>query len=107
MELTAKEKSYIKGLAHHLKPVIYIGKSSISNEVLQELSNTIKKHELIKVKIQLSGNKEKKLFANEIAKLSDTTLIQIIGKNIVLLKFNETNSKLYKKLKKYLEISNQ
>ena len=48
--LTSKQKKQLKGLAHHLEPIVRVGKSKISDAVLAELLRTLEAHELIKVR---------------------------------------------------------
>ena len=49
--LTGKQKRYLRGLGHDLKPVILIGKGEVNEPLLQETASALESHELIKVKI--------------------------------------------------------
>ena len=51
MELTTKQKLYLKSKAHDLKPVVMIGQKGVTDSVIEEIKTSIDHHELIKVKI--------------------------------------------------------
>ena len=50
MELTSKQRKYLRSKAHHLKPVIIIGKTKINQSIIDTIDNALKSHELIKIK---------------------------------------------------------
>jgi len=52
--LTSKQKRILKAEAHHLKPVLHIGKSGVTEALAQEIDIVLDSLELIKVK--LNGN---------------------------------------------------
>ncbi|HID00207.1 MAG TPA: YhbY family RNA-binding protein, partial [Piscirickettsiaceae bacterium] len=51
MALSMQQKKYLRGIAHHLKPVIIIGQYGLSEGLMNELNSTLDHHELIKIKI--------------------------------------------------------
>ena len=50
--ITGKQRSYLKKLGHELEPVVYIGKSDMTENVIKEMDNLLESRELIKVKLQ-------------------------------------------------------
>jgi len=44
------QKKYLRGLGNRLKPVVYIGKNGLSEQVLTSINEALDTHELIKVK---------------------------------------------------------
>ncbi len=59
MTLSNKQKQYLKGLAHSLKPVVQLGNNGLTEGVLAEIDVAITHHELIKVKIPTDDKEEK------------------------------------------------
>ena len=49
-KLTGRQKRYLRGLAHGLKPVVQIGRNGLSDSVLESLGEALDRHELIKVR---------------------------------------------------------
>ena len=50
MELTAKQKQYLRGLAHPQKPLVQIGTKGIQDSVVEQISEQLSAHELVKVR---------------------------------------------------------
>jgi RNA-binding protein len=76
--LTGRQRTFLRGLAHDLNPVMQLGKDSTKPALLAELDRTLDAHELIKVRIlrecpddldTLEGVVESQLKANVVGKL--------------------------------------
>ena len=48
MEMNGKQKRYLRSLAVNIKPIVQIGKSGLSNEILTSIRNAADARELIK-----------------------------------------------------------
>ena len=46
--MTSKQRSYLKGLAMNIEPVFQIGKSSVTPENVEAISEVFNTHELFK-----------------------------------------------------------
>ncbi len=89
--LTNNQKKYLRKLAHDLNPVVMIGQQGLSEAVLSELDSTMKKHELVKIKIRVDDRNKKKEMVDRIIKLSEALLVQIIGGVLVIYRPFEEN----------------
>ena len=89
--LTNNQKKYLRTLAHNLSPVVMIGQQGLSEAVLSELDSTMKKHELLKIKIRVDDRNKKKEMVDRIIKLSEALLVQIIGSVLVIYRPFEEN----------------
>ena len=87
-ELTIKQKKFLKGLAHPLSPVVKIGKEGITSGVLESIKNELLYRELIKVKIGNNSDVGKIEAAQLIPEKTASSLVQLIGKTIILYKTN-------------------
>lgn len=68
MNLSSKERAFLKKLAHDLEPVVRIGKGGIDDDVIESIASVVKKRELIKVKILQNSSVElERELGNEIA----------------------------------------
>ena len=84
--LTGKQKRYLRGVGHHLKPVIMVGKGEITEALTAETVEALAAHELIKVKILESCLLDRKEAANELAASSGAEVAQVLGRTILLYK---------------------
>jgi RNA-binding protein len=86
MTLSNKQKQYLKGLAHALKPVVQLGNNGLTEGVLAEIDGAIKHHELIKVRIPTEDKEEKALIMDAIIRETGATKLQAVGHVLVLYK---------------------
>ena len=70
----------------HLTPILRIGKSGVTDSVIAEIKEQLKKRKLIKLKLLKSviEGKDKKELAQEIADKTNSELIHQVGFVIVL-----------------------
>ena len=80
MKLTPKQKSYLRGKAHSLKPVIIIGNNGLSEAVLNEIEIALAHHELLKVKIGAGERIARQAIIDEICKTLGAEFVQTLGR---------------------------
>lgn len=90
--LTGKQRSYLKGLANSLEPIMQIGKGGVTENVLKQIDDALNARELIKIKILNNSMLSAKDTANEIAESLRAEYVQSIGNKFVLYK--ESKEKL-------------
>jgi RNA-binding protein len=93
MSLSSKATRYLRGLAHHLKPVILVGDKGLSAAVVHAACEALEHHELIKCKV--AGDRDDvKEAADSLVIGTGGALVQIIGKTIVLYKAREEDPEI-------------
>lgn len=92
MNLTSKQRAYLKSKAQVIDPILQIGKSSVTTELISSISEAIEKRELVKLHILQNCLDDPKEIANTIAERTQSTVVQIIGKKIVLFKQKKKDS---------------
>lgn len=91
--LNAKQKKYLKGLGHHLSPVVLIGKEGLSERLIDATIQELEHHELIKVKVGNNSGIDKKEAALTLPEAAGGELVQLIGKTLLLYKENKQKPK--------------
>ena len=89
MHLSNKQKQFLKGLAHSLKPVIQLGANGLTEGVMAEIDVALNHHELIKIKIPTDDREEKSLIIKAIVSETNSEKIQTIGHMLVIFKPSE------------------
>ena len=89
MNLTTKQRQFLKGLAHHLSPVVMLGGNGLTEGVLAEIDNALNHHELIKVKIAGADREVKQLIIDAIVRETNAVNVQTIGHVLVLYRQTE------------------
>jgi len=87
--LSTKQKQFLKGLAHHLSPVVMLGGNGLTEGVLAEIDNALNHHELIKVKIAGADRETKQLIIDAIVRETKSSNVQTIGHILVLYRSSE------------------
>ena len=90
--MTSKQRAYLRSLANTLEPIFQIGKSGISENLIQQLSDALDARELIKIHVLETAPDTAKNLGIEISNLTNSTLVQTIGNKITLFKQKEKNS---------------
>ncbi|MBF0213289.1 MAG: ribosome assembly RNA-binding protein YhbY [Magnetococcales bacterium] len=76
--LSGFQRKFLRGQAHALQPVVWVGKDGLGETLLQEVDRALEDHELIKIKF--NDHKERKAdLSEEIARETRSTLAGMIG----------------------------
>ena len=78
--LTGAQKHYLRGLAHHRKPVVTIGANGVTGAVLAEVDEALAHHELIKVKLPAVEAGRKREIVDEVCGATRAQRVQTIGR---------------------------
>ena len=78
-------RKYLRSMAHHLDPVVIIGKRGLTDSVIQKIDDALLSHELIKIKF-LEFQDQKKILSDEIVQRTQSEIVGRIGHVIMLYK---------------------
>ncbi len=92
--MTSKQRAYLKGLAMNIEPIFQIGKSSLTPEVTEAIAESFNTRELIKVAVLKNCMDDPKAIAEMIAERTQSQVVQVIGKKIVLYKESKDHKKI-------------
>jgi RNA-binding protein len=76
--LKGSQKKYLRSQAHHLKPLVIIGRNGLNEQVLGTVDIALRDHELIKIKFG-EFKEDKKEISAEIAQATKSELVGIVG----------------------------
>lgn len=83
MQLTSGQRKKLRSLAHHLDPIVYIGKQGLTDAVIQAAQEALRDHELVKVKFN-DFKDEKRDITAQLAQATQSAEVGIRG-NIATL----------------------
>lgn len=84
--MTTKQRAYLKGLAMNIDAIFQVGKSSLTPEFTQAISEALEKRELIKISVLNNCLDDPNELAKILAERTRSSVVQVIGKKIVLYK---------------------
>ena len=89
----SKQRAYLKGLAQTIQPILQIGKSSLTPEFTEAVSEALAARELIKISVLQNCDDDPKIIAQYLAERTHADVVQVIGKKIVLYKEGKDTKK--------------
>lgn len=92
--LTGRQRSYLKGIANGIDPILQIGKNGITENLIKQIDEALEAREIIKVKVLNNSLLDAKETANELAKLTNSEFVQSIGNKFVLYRESRENKKI-------------
>lgn len=84
MQLSSKQRRYLKSLAHHLNPLVQVGKQGYSAQMRDEIDRHLKDHELIKVRVAADERSDFESLASQMATETQAALVATIGRITLL-----------------------
>ena len=91
--LNSKQRANLRSQASALAPVFYVGKSGISDELLNQLENVLNARELIKISVHENCGYKAREVADEIAPRLDADVVAVIGRKFVLFRVSKDPKK--------------
>lgn len=82
--MTSKQRAYLRKLAQTTEPVISIGKSGVTPELCEAVSEALSSRELIKLNILKNCFDDPREVADTLAGRTRSEVVQLIGRKIVL-----------------------
>ena len=92
--LNSKQRAFLKSLASNIDTILMVGKGGISNEVIKQADDALRKRELIKGKVLETAEDSPMDIALEIAKSTNSEVVQVIGSKFVLFRVNPKEPKI-------------
>ena len=92
--LSGAQRRYLRGLGHHLKPVVLIGDKGIHEGLVRQISLALEDHELIKIKARGADAGERAALARELHARTGAQIAQIVGRTLLLYLANPSEPKI-------------
>lgn len=92
--MKGKQKSYLRSIAMTEQPIFQIGKGGINDNLVEQLNDALEARELIKIRVLNNSDDNAKGIAPELAELTKSELIQVIGHNVVLYRKSKKKSRI-------------
>lgn len=84
MELTSKQRAYLRGLANPLEPIVIIGKDGIGDNLIKQANDALEARELIKCRVLENSMLTAREACDELSVLTRSEQVQVIGTKFVL-----------------------
>ncbi|MDD1769902.1 MAG: YhbY family RNA-binding protein [Methanomassiliicoccales archaeon] len=82
--MSRKTKKELRGEGMELKPTVHVGKGGLTDSIVEEVKNQVKKNKLVKVRLLASSSQEKHELAEELATRAGVRLLEVRGSTVLL-----------------------
>ena len=90
--LKGSQRRYLKSQAHHLDPVVFVGKRGLTDDLVAAVDQALEAHELIKIKFNEHKDKKKDIVA-ALVERTGSERIGLIGNVAILYRQQEDEEK--------------
>ena len=90
--LSSSQRSYLRTQAHHLEPVVLIGKHGITDGTIESIDRVLEARELIKIKFR-EFKDEKLSLSEKITELTNAQVVGVIGHTVIIFRQNPDSDK--------------
>ncbi|HNR29535.1 MAG TPA: ribosome assembly RNA-binding protein YhbY [Candidatus Hydrogenedentes bacterium] len=81
--LTSSQRKYLRAAAHHLAPLIIVGKHGLTDALVRAAGEALEDHELIKVRFNDFKDRKREL-SEEIARRTGAHIVGALGHVFIL-----------------------
>ena len=92
-DLTSKQRAQLRGLANDLDAIVHIGKDGINDNLIKQANDALEAREIIKCKVLENSMLTAREACGQLAKLTRSEEVQVIGTKFVLYRQHYDKSK--------------
>lgn len=93
MELTSKQRAQLRGIANTIDTIVHIGKDGINDNLIKQSNDALEAREIIKCKVLENSMLTAREACGQLAKLTRSEEVQVIGTKFVLYRQHYDKSK--------------
>ena len=94
MELSSKQRAYLRSLSNDLDVIVHIGKDGIGDNLVKQANDALEARELIKCRVLENSMLTAREACDQLAEVCRAEPVQVIGSKFVLYKRNEQKPKI-------------
>ena len=92
--LTSKQRAQLRSLASNMDVIMQVGKSGVTEAMAKTVSDALEARELIKMRVLENSGEEVRDAAEQLAAATDSEVVAVIGKCLILYRESETKKKI-------------
>ena len=93
MDLTSKQRAQLRGLANSIDTILIVGKDGIGDNLVKQANDALEAREIIKCKVLENSMLTAREACGQLAKLTRSEEVQVIGTKFVLYRRHYDKSK--------------
>lgn len=93
MDLTSKQRAQLRALANDIDTIVHVGKDGVGENLIKQADDALEARELIKCKVLENSMLTAREACGQLAKLTRSEEVQVIGTKFVLYRRHYDKSK--------------
>ena len=93
MELTSKQRAQLRGIANSIDTILIVGKDGIGENLVKQANDALEAREIIKGRVLENSMLSPREAAEELAPLTRSEVVQVIGTKFVLYRMSHDKNK--------------
>ena len=93
MELSSKQRAYLRSLSNDLDVIVHIGKDGIGDNLVKQANDALEARELIKCRVLENSMLTAREACDELSALTRSEQVQVIGTTFVLSRPSQQEAK--------------
>ena len=93
MELSSKQRAYLRSLSNDLDVIVHIGKDGIGDNLIKQVNDALEARELIKGRVLENSMLTAREAAEQLSVAARCEVVQVIGSKFVLYRMQHDKSK--------------
>ena len=94
MELTGADRRALRALGNALKPVIFIGKRGVTDDILQAVRAAHEHDDLLKLRVLDNCPVDRREVGRDLEARSGSAVVQVLGRTILLFRRHPEKPKI-------------
>ena len=92
--MTGKQRSYLRGLANTMDPILHVGKDGVTDNVIRQADDALEARELVKGTVLQNSPVTAREAADELCEATGAQPVQCIGNRFVLYRAKKKDPKI-------------
>lgn len=92
--LTSKQRAQLRSMASTMDTIMQIGKNGITDALVKTVGDALEARELIKMRVLENSGEAARDVAEQLAAATDSEVVAVIGKCLILYRESETKKKI-------------
>jgi RNA-binding protein len=89
--LTGKQRRHLRALAHHIDPVVQVGKGGMTDALTDAVDRALTDHELVKVRVLEGAPQGRHELAQPLADVLRAHVVGTVGRIVILYRMRKKN----------------
>jgi RNA-binding protein len=92
--LTGKQRRHLRALAHHIDPVVQVGKGGMTDALTDAVDRALTDHELVKVRVLEGAPQDRHELARPLAHALRAHVVGTVGRIVILYRQRHKNPEI-------------